>query len=520
MGLQARHVRPSAACTPTTNRLRSAHNSETPYNRLPASKSGRSRSQLPRRRASPVEDGLKRIVIAGVQSGSGKTTIATGIMAALAARGRVQAFKAGPDYIDPSYHARATGRPSRNLDTWMVQPSLVRELFERAASNADIAVVEGVMGLYDGRTGERDAGSTASIAKLLEAPVVLVVDAAKIARSAAAIVLGFRLFDPQVNIAAVILNRIASPRHYEAVAGAIEREAGVPVIGAVPRDPELALPERYLGLIPTVEGAVAGAYFEYVRRACEQAIDLDRFERIAASAPPLRASESSGLFPNGPLPPAVRIAVARDRAFSFYYEDNLDLLRAWGAEIVEFSPLSDTALPPGTAGIYIGGGFPELFAAELAANAPMHDALRRAAESCIPIYAECGGLMYLGEELIDQAGAGHRMAGLIPARSGMPGARLTLGYRELQALRDSPVLAAGAHVRAHEFHWSVSDDGARPQTAYAVEGEPARCEGYASGSVLASYMHLHFATERGIVPRFLESCRQCAAPQAEPRRGS
>ena len=451
---------------------------------------------------------MKRIVIAGVQSGSGKTTIATGIMAALASRGTVQAFKAGPDYIDPSYHTRVTGRPSRNLDTWMIQPAHVLELFRRSASGADVAVVEGVMGLYDGRTGEGDAGSTASIAKLLAAPVVLVVDAAKIARSAAAIVLGFRLFDPRVNIAGVILNRIASPRHYDAVAGPIEREAGVPVIGSVPRDPTLALPERYLGLIPATEGEVAGSFFERARRVCEQSIDLDRLQAIAASAPPLPASEGSGLFPDKPCPQMVRIAVARDRAFSFYYEDNLDLLRAWGAEVVEFSPLADAALPAGTAGVYIGGGFPELFAAELAANLPLHAALRGAAASGMPIYAECGGLMYLGEGLTDQSGASHPMAGLIPARSRVHDGRLNLGYRELRALRDSPVRAAGDTVRAHEFHWSVLEQALPAATSgYAVTSEAGRPDGYAAGSVLASYMHLHFAADPGIAPRFAAMAR-------------
>jgi cobyrinic acid a,c-diamide synthase len=458
--------------------------------------------------ATPTEDALKRIVIAGVQSGAGKTTIATGLMAALAARGTVQAFKAGPDYIDPSYHARATGRPSRNLDTWMVEPQRVLELFQRAAGAADYAVVEGVMGLYDGRTGEGDAGSTASIAKLLRAPVVLVVDAAKIARSAAAIVLGFRMFDPAVNVVGVILNRVASPRHYEAIAGPIEREAGVPVIGSVPRDPDLTLPERYLGLIPTTEGAVADAFFENARRVCAQSIDLDRLDRIAACAPPLTAADRSDLFPSTRADERVRIAVARDRAFSFYYEDNLDLLRAWGAEIVEFSPLFDAALPPDVAGVYLGGGFPELFAAELAANAPLRAALAEAAREGMPIYAECGGLMYLGEALSDEGGAEHAMTGIVPVRSRMRGGRLSLGYRELRTLRDTPIAGAGATLRAHEFHWSALEAQPPADTAaYRVAGASEQDEGYASGSVLASYMHLHFASDPQLAPRFVAACR-------------
>ncbi|MGI8551020.1 MAG: cobyrinate a,c-diamide synthase [Dehalococcoidia bacterium] len=488
---------------------------------------------------------VNRIVIAGVQSGIGKTTIATGIMAALSEGRRVQPFKAGPDYIDPTYHARACGRPSRNLDTWLVQPVYVRELFQRSCANADIAVIEGVMGLFDGRTGGGEAGSTAQIAKLLGAPVVLVVDAAKIARSAAAIVLGFRQFDPRVAIAGVILNRIAGPRHYEAVAGPIEQEAGVPVIGFLPRDDELTLPERYLGLIPAVEGRTADAYFDRLREACRRHIDLKRLASIASMATALPAVEhfsasdcglsddggmhrsaapaqlhpsgrqfeaaraTGGLFPAEPVPARVRIAVARDRAFSFYYEDNLDLLRAWGAELVEFSPLADAGLPEGTEGIYLGGGFPELFAQELAENRPMHAALQEAARARTPVYAECGGLMYLGERLIDLSGRSHSMLGLIPAHSSMRGSRLSLGYRELQAQRDTLIARTDQTLRAHEFHWSVLDEDPPDESAaYSVEGEPLRSDGFVSGSVLATYMHLHFATDPRITPRLVETCHR------------
>lgn len=465
---------------------------------------------------------LKRLVIAGVQSGAGKTTIATGLMAALAHRQRVQPFKVGPDYIDPSYHTRVCARPSRNLDTWMVPEWAVRDLFERACCGADIAIVEGVMGLFDGRTGEGEAGSTAQVAKLLHAPVVLVVDAGKIARSAAAIVAGFEIFDPDVHLAGVILNRVASPRHYEAVAGPIEREAHLPILGYLPRDESLALPERYLGLIPTLEGSVADNYFEGLRLACERTIDVGRLERIAEAAPPLtvrepstaggegrsrQGSRSRKLFPEERPAPMLRIAVARDRAFSFYYEDNLDLLRAWGAEIVEFSPLADAALPEGTAAVYLGGGFPELFASGLAANLPMLNALRGAAARGMPIYAECGGLMYLGEQLTDAEDRAHPMVGVVPARSSMFGARLTLGYRELQTLRASPALDSGERVRAHEFHWSVADAAPTAETAAYAVGDGGRLEGYCGGSVLASYMHLHFAAAPAIAPRIVAAAK-------------
>jgi len=469
-------------------------------------------------------------VFAGVQSGAGKTTIATGVMAALARRREVQPFKVGPDYIDPTYHTRVCGRASRNLDTWMAPPAAVLELFERGCRDAGIAVIEGVMGLFDGRTGEGEAGSTAQVAKLLDAPVVLVVDAAKMARSAAAVVRGFADFDPDLRLAGVILNRIATPTHYQAVAEPIEHEAGIPVLGYLPRDEELALPERYLGLVPTVEGSIAGEYFERLREACERTIDLARLERIASDmaqrpAGPARAapnsaggrSQPAGLFPGRRRPPRVRIAVARDRAFSFYYEDNLDLLRAWGAEIVEFSPLADAELPTGIAAVYLGGGFPELFAAELAANLPMHSALRAAAADGMPIYGECGGYMYLGQQLTDATGRCHAMAGLLPGGSSMRGGRLSLGYRELRALRAGPICEAGTRLRAHEFHWSVSNAARSEQEAAYVLDRDGGLIGQCSGSVTASYMHVHFATLPTIAPRFVAAAGDWARLGRDPR---
>ena len=451
---------------------------------------------------------MKRIIIAGVSSGVGKTTIAMGIMATFAQRMSVQSFKAGPDYIDPSYHTYATSRPSRNLDTWLLAPDAISELFLRGTSGAEIAVIEGVMGLFDGRSGEGDAGSTAHLAKLLGAPVVLVVDAAKVARSAAAIVMGFRLFDPGVNLAGVILNRIAGPRHYKMVAGPIEREAGVPVLGYLPRDPELAMPERYLGLIPTSEAALSAGYLQRLAGACQRYIDLNSLEAIAAGAPELRPLTSEGrLFPAQDVHRSTIIAVARDAAFSFYYEDNLDLLRAWGAEVAEFSPLANEALPDGTAGVYLGGGFPELYATELAASDRTMAALRAAAAMGMPIYGECGGLMYLGTKMRDSLGHEHTMVGLIPARTAITSNRLSIGYRELRALRDTPMLDAGGTVRAHEFHYSsLLAETATEMAAYEA-GEPARQEGFSIGSVTASYMHVHFGSHPTLAPHFVKSAR-------------
>jgi cobyrinic acid a,c-diamide synthase len=449
---------------------------------------------------------IPRLIVAAAQSGAGKTTVTTGLIAALANRLSIQPFKCGPDYIDPTYHAKAAGRPSRNLDTWLLPDAAVLELFERACSGADIAVIEGVMGLFDGKTGGDDSGSTAHLAKLLRAPVVLVVDASAMARSAAALVHGFNSFDSDLRLAGVIVNRVAGEGHYGIVAEAIERETGVPALGYLRRDADLAIPERYLGLIPSVEGPVAPGHLGLLRAAVEETIDIGRLERIATSASALPATPAnSSLFPSERTDEQVCIAVARDAAFSFYYEDNLDLLRAWGAEIAEFSPLRDEELPAKTSGIYIGGGFPELYAAQLSGNMPMLEAIRSATASGMPVYAECGGLMYAGEQLEDTDGRCHHMLGIVTARTVMSGERLTLGYRELRALASSPVLQAGDRTRAHEFHYSkLQWPPTNSQAAYAIDAED-RLDGYRSGSVLASYMHLHFGGSPAIAPRFVAS---------------
>lgn len=443
-------------------------------------------------------------VIAGTQSGVGKTTITCGILRALRRRGmRVQPFKAGPDYIDPSYHSRAAGTPSRNLDSWMLPPAALLTLASRAAGSADIAVVEGVMGLFDGRSGEDEAGSTAQIAKLLGLPVVLVLDAGKMARSAAAMVLGYQRFDPDLTIAGVILNNVGSPRHYEMCRAPIESASGLPVFGSLPRRPDLELPERHLGLIPTVEGPAAAHYFDEIASLVEQNVDLDALLRTATVLP---AAGVSDLFPDVAPPAAVRVAVAQDRAFNFYYQDTLDLIAAWGGEVTPFSPLSDSALPAGTGGVYLGGGFPEVFAAQLASNRPMLAAIRHAAVAGLPVYGECGGLMYLGESIVDLDGRTHPMAGLVPLRSRVSNSRLTIGYRSVRARRPSPVLAAGQQVRGHEFHLSALD-APTPEHAAAYDlEETGACEGYVSGNVLASYVHLHFGADPGLAPRFVQTC--------------
>ncbi len=457
---------------------------------------------------------MQSFVVAGTHSGVGKTTVATGIMAALARRGyRVQPFKVGPDYVDPSYHGAACGRPSRNLDSWLLEAGVIRELFHRATGGCDVAVVEGVMGLYDGFGGDDEAGSTAHLAKLLGLPVLLVVDASAAARSVGAAVLGFKAFDPELNLAGVVLNGIAGDRHLEFVRPSLAR-AGVPLLGYLPRRNDLALPERHLGLIPTVEGRVAADFYSTLAQQVEGTVALDRVLAITSQAAP-GAPDAPLVFPERPTPVKTAIAVATDKAFSFYYTDSLDLLEAWGAELVRFSPLEDRDLPPGVGGVYIGGGFPELYAAELSENHTMRDAVRRAAEAGLPIYAECGGLMYLAETLEDFEGRTHPMAGVTPGRSFLKGTHLTLGYRTVRAVVESPLLDAGETARGHEFHLSALREDPRGATpAYEVLDQPGRMEGFRVGNVLSSYVHLHFASKRGLAARFVDSCARCHTRRA------
>ncbi len=450
---------------------------------------------------------MRTIVVAGPHSGVGKTTVATGLMAALARRGlRVQGFKVGPDYIDPTYHTLACGRPSRNLDRWLTDAAGLVELFARAAAQADVCVVEGVMGLFDGRLGPTEQASTAEVAKLLGAPVVLVLDVSRMARSAAALAWGFARFDPVLRLAGVILNNLGSERHRQAVQPSIEQEAGLPVLGALQRDPALRLPERHLGLVPASEGPQIEAFLDAVAAAVEREVDLPRLLRLAETAALPPRPEATPLFPLRPVPARARLAVARDRAFSFYYQDSLDLLAAWGAELAPFSPLTDPALPP-CDGVYLGGGFPELFAAELSANTSMRQSLRQAAARGLPVYAECGGLMYLGRSLRDPEGREHQMVGLAPFAAAMGAPKVTVGYREVRARQDGPLLRAGERLPGHEFHWSTLHDlPSAADAAYDVLDQPGRVEGYQRGGLLASYIHLHLGSRPGLAARFVTAC--------------
>lgn len=456
-----------------------------------------------------------RLVIAGTQSGVGKTTLTVGLIAALRGRGlSVQPFKVGPDYIDPTYHSLAAGRGCRNLDTWMLPPDAVRASCARAAAQADVAVIEGVMGLYDGADYDGETGSTAEVAKLLQAPVVLVVDAAKMARSAAAVAIGYQRFDADLRLAGFIVNRVAGEGHGRGVSAVITRATGLPVFGWIPREEGLHLPERHLGLVPTTE---PGRWQEFIHAAgamVARNLDIDGLLATGRETPPLPmpmiATHRFIGSRDRPL-----IAVARDEAFHFLYEDNLDLLRAAGAEIAFFSPLRDTALPPHTAGVLLSGGFPEVFAASLAANRPMHEALQVAHRQALPIYAECGGLMYLTRSIVDGDRNAHDMVGLLPGHSVMS-PRLTLGYRLARSAGASWLLPEGETIRGHEFHYSVWQD--RPADlppAYYLQpragtGTP-QAEGARLGSLWASYVHLNFGACPALAGRFVTEARQKSA---------
>ncbi|MER6252563.1 cobyrinate a,c-diamide synthase [Streptomyces sp. NPDC001584] len=476
---------------------------------------------------------VPRLVIAAPSSGSGKTTVATGLMAAFSERGlAVSPHKAGPDYIDPGYHALATGRPGRNLDAFMCGPELVAPLFAHGAAGCDLAVVEGVMGLYDGAAGRGELASTAQVAKLLRAPVVLVVDASSQSRSVAALVHGFASFDPQVRLGGVILNKVGSDRHEVMLREALE-EAGMPVLGVLRRAPQVATPSRHLGLVPVAERrtdalASVSALAAQVRAGC----DLDALMALARTAPPLdceawspaaaltrsrgrtsaspafEARGSGGSAPgNGAAPadlgeaPGRRpvVAVAGGPAFTFSYAEHTELLTAAGAEVVTFDPLRDEALPPGTSGLVIGGGFPEMYAPELSANEPLRAAVAAFAAAGGPVAAECAGLLYLGRSL-----DGKPMCGVLDADARMS-ERLTLGYREAVAVSDSALARAGTRLRGHEFHRTVVEPGAGAAPAWGFTHPERRVEGFVQQGVHASYLHTHWAAEPSVARRFTEA---------------
>ncbi len=453
---------------------------------------------------------IKGIVVAGTHSGVGKTTVALGLMAALRRRGlAVAPFKVGPDFIDPGHHTQVTGRAGRNLDGWMLSRAANRDLFARHAAGADVAVVEGVMGLYDGYGGGDEAGSTAQMAKWLGLPVLLVVSAAGMARSAAALVQGFERFDPALAFAGVLFNRLGSHGHLDYLQEAMAAYVDTPLLGGLLKDEALAMPERHLGLMTAGEHALSEAACHRLADHIESGLDLDR---LLADLPDIVSTDAGPVGYSQFCSERVRIGVARDEAFCFYYPDNLDLLAGAGAELVPFSPLADRRLPEGLDGLYIGGGYPELHAAKLAANGTMRRDFLEASRAGMPVYAECGGFMYLCRELEDLTGEVHAMCGCFPFRTRMHGRLTSLGYREVRMT--GPTILGGKDrvARGHEFHYSDIVD--RHQwspiaTGYQVSGKSGgvTAEGYQVDRTLGSYIHLHFVSRPDCAAALVSSCR-------------
>ena len=450
---------------------------------------------------------IPRLVIAGTHSGVGKTTVTLAILAALKARGRrVQAFKAGPDFIDPSHHTAATGRPSRNLDGWILGETVNREIFTRAAADADLSIIEGMMGLFDGSSPVNEIGSTAELAKQLGAPVLLVIDGSAMARSAAAMVSGFAKFDPALRVAGVLFNQVSSEGHYTLLKEVIEQETDVMVVGYLRPDQAIAISNRHLGLVTAMEQGT-GELYGRLAKAAEETVDLDRIEALARSCRELTAAPQPVMRHHGRT---VRIGVAQDLAFCFYYPDNLELLEAEGAELVKFSPLNDQVLPDVDM-LYLGGGYPELHGERLAGNVTMRTAIQKFAERGGTIYAECGGMMYLTKAIRDFAGVSHEMVGLFHAEAVMQKQSLTMGYRTMELSQDCILGATGAIARGHEFHYSTLVPKGGLDYACALRdarGELKGLDGLVVGNTLALYTHVHFASQPQIASALVASARR------------
>lgn len=454
-----------------------------------------------------------RVVIAGTNSGVGKTSMTVALVRALTRRGlRVQPFKVGPDYLDPTYLSVAAGRPCYNLDGWMSGKEYVRNLFTKRAGSADIAVIEGVMGLFDGSDPVGSEGSTAEIAAWLDAPVILVVNVHGLSRSIAALVQGYATFEPHVNIAGVIANHCGSDRHAALLKESLSAVGLPPIVAAVPRGALPELPRRHLGLVTADTANLSSSILEAMANALDSHGSMELILEIAGSACPL--SSCSAHVETKFIGKNVRLGISRDAAFHFYYPDNLESLADAGCELVEFSPIADEALPDNLDGLYLGGGYPEEHAQELSRNAGMLESIRRFAAADRPIYAECGGLMYLSQGIESRDGERLRLVGLLPWWTRMLEKRKSLGYVEVTLARDSLFGSFGATLRGHEFHYSeiVGDSASDGQwnAAYLVKHrrtDHAVLEGYQRGRVLASYVHVHFASRPGSVEHFVSMCR-------------
>ena len=455
------------------------------------------------------------VIIAGDRSGSGKTTVTMALLSTLRSRdASVQAFKVGPDYIDPMFHRAITGHPAYNLDPVLTSEAYVQQCFEEHGAVADYAVVEGVMGLFDG-AGGTDWASTAHIARLLNQPVVLVVDCARLSRSLAAIVHGYQTLDARICIAGVVLNRVGSDRHLAMLKAAIA-PLRLPVLGVLRRDDAVTLPDRHLGLVPTDELADLPERFRHLATLGQRCFDWQALDKIFQQATDSPRTTIVGTSQSRPTQRSsagkIRIGIARDRAFNFYYEDNLEILTCLGAELVPFSPLTDDTLPPNLSGLWLGGGFPEMFAAELSQNQLMRAAITQQIAAGLPTYAECGGLMYLCESLVDFAGQAWPMVGALPTTTTMTG-KLTLGYRQVTARQTSPLVIPDQRFWGHEFHRSaIAPQPVDPLCvlkSYPLLDDialPAGTEGWGGTTLHASYVHLHWGGQVALPKRFIEQC--------------
>ena len=447
-----------------------------------------------------MQKNFPRLIIAATQSGSGKTTITAGLLAALKNRGlNIQAYKIGADYIDTGWHELASGKTSHNLDSWLVGADKLKEIFVETSSGADISIIEGVMGLYDG--GRGGISSTAEISKFIDAPVVLVIDAKSMGTSAAAIALGFREFDKSVKLAGVILNRLGSDSHKKIIVDALN-ELGIKCFGAIKRNDEFFLPERHLGLVPTAENNSVDV-IKKICAAVEEQVDVDALIELAKNSAPLQTSTNHQPLTTNHL----KIAVARDKAFNFYYGASLNELERLGAEIIYFSPLNDEHLPK-VDGLIIGGGFPEMFAASLEQNKKLRAEIFNAAEAGLPIFAECGGVMYLMSRLIDFNGKSFEMCNVLDGAATMTNKLQMVGYVEAEILRDCAIGKAGDKIRAHEFHFSTAETS--DEKIFKCQRMRTGAEyfaGVAKKNLVASYLHIHFAGNPSAAKNFIQRCK-------------
>jgi len=450
---------------------------------------------------------MKRVMIAGASSWVGKTTICAGIMAAFNRRGRkVAPFKVGPDYIDPGFHKFVTNNPSYNLDSWLIDEKSLKFLFNRNTKDKDIAVIEGVMGLYDGLGIEKDQGSSAHVSKILKTPVILVINGKGISSSAAAQVMGYKIYDEEVDIKGVIVNRVSGDAHYKLLKGAIERDTGIPCVGYLPTNNDIGLESRHLGLIPIEELEKLDEKIEMLIEMVEEHIDLDLLEKIAENVPPVENTENPCKHMEG-IARGLKIGIAKDKGFTFYYEDNIKLMKETGIELISFSPLKDKDIPEGLHGLYIGGGFPEIFSAELERNKEFRKNLKKHLEEGMPVYSECGGLMYLTEGIENLSGEFFKMTGFFPVETKMTSRLQRFGYVEVSFDGDIT-------IRGHEFHHSYITENSELKYRYNVKKirswQPQKewkC-GLSKGNALGGYAHLHFYSNPKFLEKFINLCKE------------